>query len=43
MIFTVRVVNKDNQQSEETLALSRYSAVKTSGKETKNAAFGVGD
>ncbi len=39
MIFTVQVVNKDNQQSEETLALIRYSAVKTSGKETKNAAM----
>ena len=37
MIFTVQVVNKDNQQSEETLALIRYTAGKTSGKETNNA------
>ncbi len=37
MIFTVQVVDKDNQQSEESLAFVRYYAVKPSGKETKNA------
>ncbi len=37
MIFTVRVLSKDNQQSEEPLALVRYYAVKPSGKEAKNA------
>ena len=37
MIFTVQVVDKDNQQSEESLAFERYYAVKPSGKETKNA------
>ena len=37
MIFTVRVADKDNQQSEEPLPSVRYYAVKPSGKETKNA------
>ena len=37
MIFTVRVASKDNQQSEEPLALVRYYAVKPYGKEAKNA------
>ncbi|DBA98250.1 TPA: hypothetical protein ACH3X1_001174 [Trebouxia sp. C0004] len=31
------VVDKDNQQSEETLSFVRYYAVKPSAKETKNA------
>ena len=37
MIFTVQVVDNDNQQSEESLAFVRYYAVKPSGKENKNA------
>ncbi len=37
MIFTVQVVDKDNQQSEASLAFVRYYTVKPSGKETKNA------
>ena len=37
MIFTVRVANKDNQQSEEPFAFVRYYGVKPSGKEAKNA------
>lgn len=35
-IFTVQVVDNDNQQSEESLAFVRCYAVKPSGKETKN-------
>ena len=37
MIFTVQVVDNDNQQSEESLAFVRCYAVKPSGKETENA------
>jgi hypothetical protein len=37
MIFTVRVADKDNQQSEEPLPSVRYYAVKPSGKEAKSA------
>lgn len=37
MIFTVQVVDKDNRQSEESLAFVRCYAVKPSGKETKTA------
>jgi hypothetical protein len=37
MVFTVRVIDKDNQHYEEALAFVTYFAVKPSGKETKKA------
>ncbi len=43
MIFTVRVVDEDNQQSEEPLAFVRYYAVKPFVKKLHDAALGVGD
>ena len=39
MIFTVRVLDKDNQQLEEPLGFVKYYAVKPSGKETNKAAM----
>ena len=43
MIFTVQVVDDDNQQSEESVAFVRYYSVKPSGKNCDDAAFGLGD
>ncbi len=39
MIFTVWVLDKDNQQFEGPLAFVKYYAVKPSGKETNKAAM----
>ena len=41
MIFTIWVLDKDNQQFEEPLAFVRYYAVKPPGKKTKGSECGI--
>ena len=41
MIFTIWVLDKDNQQFEEPLAFVRYYAIKPPGRETKRQRCGI--